>query len=812
VVRNHFEAILHDVQTLFDSGTIGTLTDSELLGRFMNRRDETADSAFTALIERHGPMVLRVCRSILRDSDDAQDAFQATFLVFVRRAATVRNRESVGSWLYGVAVRVSTRARAARARRRRHEDRAGKLAADRSSDDLDSLEISTILHEELRRLPNRYRAAVVACYLEGQTCEAAARQLSLPVGTIKSRLSRARARLLRQFIRRGIGPGEVLGSVVAPASVLPQALVRRSASAMLKPRSGLHWPGQCAAVPPIAQVASTSALPWALGTARTMRVNGFVSIAALLIVGLAATGATLLSLKGQNPTVPAQASPQTREPDTSTSTATKVEMAAVRVVGSNGTGVRNVEVEVFEPESHRQGPRFRTGTDGTVIIPVNPRREALFLASPDAETLGWAYRASSGKPTGKDKSPIPIVLLPRRHRVDGAVVDSAGKPIAGVQIRVGSLQHDINGRTRTLGNAFPQRLGSAVTDRAGRYSVMLPDKTLATLIAFHPRYVGPAIMCRAEEGALAPVTLEDAGAIAGTLIDAATRRPVERATLSANRIEYDKSNRKLIGAGWAITDTTGHFRITSLSTGVYNLCLHDSSRGKRFTAQAVEGVRVSAGAVALADLKLVPGRHIHGTVVDDKTGKPAADTAVACWNSASTGLNLGEPGFTDDQGRFEFFVPPGRACVYLSKYSPHIGGVHVRSLIVPNDRDPDPVVLKAGTEPDWSRRDVTHDVRIQVRAEQGKEHSRDEARILVGRILDETGSPIAGVQVLYNDRKESIVVTSATDRLGLFRMRGLPLDKFTLLVQKEGYASVSATVPVNAREIDVMLPNRTATP
>ena len=96
--------------------------------------------------------------------------------------------------------------------------------------------------------------------------------------------------------------------------------------------------------------------------------------------------------------------------------------------------------------------------------------------------------------------------------------------------------------------------------------------------------------------------------------------------------------------------------------------------------------------------------------------------AVACSNSAlpSSG-NLGEPAFTDGQGHFEFFVPPGRAYVYVSIYSPYIDGVHRRTLIVPNDRDPEPVVLKAGTEPDWSRRIFSHDVpQIQVRAEQAE--------------------------------------------------------------------------------------------
>ena len=109
IVIHKGRGVLKDVQELFGSGTTGGLTDGELLGRFADRSDtdEPVAAAFAALVERHGPMVLRVCRSILRDEHDAQDAMQATFLVLVRRAGDVRRRESVGSWLHGVALRVS---------------------------------------------------------------------------------------------------------------------------------------------------------------------------------------------------------------------------------------------------------------------------------------------------------------------------------------------------------------------------------------------------------------------------------------------------------------------------------------------------------------------------------------------------------------------------------------------------------------------------------------------------------------------------------------------------------------------------------
>ena len=187
--RDRRGGFFQDIRTLFDTGTTDGLTDGELLRQFADRRaeDDTGGPAFAALVGRHGPMVLRVCRSILRDEDDARDAFQATFLVLVRRADAVRRRESAGSWLHGVALRVAAHARAGLARRRRHERCAGELAAkaDRSGAGRVSPELAAVLHEELGRLPERYRAALVLCYLEGHTCESAARRLGWPVGTVQ---------------------------------------------------------------------------------------------------------------------------------------------------------------------------------------------------------------------------------------------------------------------------------------------------------------------------------------------------------------------------------------------------------------------------------------------------------------------------------------------------------------------------------------------------------------------------------------------------------------------------------------------------
>jgi RNA polymerase sigma factor (sigma-70 family) len=171
-------------------------TDRALLERFARGQD---GAAFKALVQRHGPMVLGVCRRILVCEQDAEDAFQATFLILVRRAGDIKDPELLGSWLYGVASRTATKARARGARRREHERQAAPamLTTDDPSADLAWRELRTTLDEELNRLPDKYRLPLILCYLEGLTNEEAARRLGWPPGSMSYRLARGRE-LLRE--------------------------------------------------------------------------------------------------------------------------------------------------------------------------------------------------------------------------------------------------------------------------------------------------------------------------------------------------------------------------------------------------------------------------------------------------------------------------------------------------------------------------------------------------------------------------------------------------------------------------------------
>lgn len=201
------------------------ITDRQLLECFLAHRDETA---FEALLRRHGPMVLGVCQRVLRNPHDAEDAFQATFLVLVRKAAFVAPREMVGNWLYGVAYRTALKARTAQARRRKHERRVSALRHGDSSEDALWQDLRPLLDRELERLPDDYRASIILCDLEGKTKREAAGQLGIPEGTLSSRLARGRAILRTRLARRGVTLS--LGSL---ATVLAQQAASARAPAFL---------------------------------------------------------------------------------------------------------------------------------------------------------------------------------------------------------------------------------------------------------------------------------------------------------------------------------------------------------------------------------------------------------------------------------------------------------------------------------------------------------------------------------------------------------------------------------------------------
>ncbi len=206
MIRAPVSSSPRELQSLLRDGVATGLTDQELLERFARCRDHSGELAFATLVARHGPMVMNVCRRMLHNPADADDAFQATFLVLVRRAGAIRFGTSLGPWLYGVSVRVARRARDQGSRPRvieLNENSAETITEQSSPVDRD---LRLAVDEALARLPANFRAAIVSCYLEGLTHEEAAVRLRCPVGTIRSRLARGRALLRDRLERSGLGP------------------------------------------------------------------------------------------------------------------------------------------------------------------------------------------------------------------------------------------------------------------------------------------------------------------------------------------------------------------------------------------------------------------------------------------------------------------------------------------------------------------------------------------------------------------------------------------------------------------------------
>src|SRR6266851_4333308 len=214
-------SVIQQLHRLVGAGPAGGLADADLLQRFLSQLDQ---AAFEVLIWRHGPMVWNVCQRLLHHQHDAEDAFQATFLAFVRKAGSIRRPNSLGSWLYKVAYRVALRARVKAAQQARHETHDVDMLPARAAQSESGHNLGPVLDDEVNRLPLKYRLPFVLCYLEGKTTDEASQELGCPRGTVATRLAWARERLRRRLTRRGLA---------VSAGVLATSLAQNAASATM---------------------------------------------------------------------------------------------------------------------------------------------------------------------------------------------------------------------------------------------------------------------------------------------------------------------------------------------------------------------------------------------------------------------------------------------------------------------------------------------------------------------------------------------------------------------------------------------------
>jgi RNA polymerase sigma factor (sigma-70 family) len=472
-------AVVRYLRTAGPANPEQDLTDAQLLERFVASRDE---AAFTALVRRHGPMVLGVCRQVLRHPQDAEDAFQVTFLVLARHAATVRKREALAGWLHGVAYRTALQARRTAARRRHHETRAEAMSPKHpSSNDLAWQDVQSALQDEIRRLSPTYRAPFVLCCLEGRSRAEAAAELGLTDGTLSSRVARARKRLQARLARRGISLAVALGAIALTQearAALPRPLLRTTVAAALC---------YAADTRSAAGLLSPSAAALLKGVSRTMLLPN--SRAALLLLAFAAAvaasgGALLFRLPAAEP-------PTTAANATSPAAAVPADDAAKmtvagRVVGADSKPVADAAVAlVARPKrQYRSGDwaadrpqllgRGRTDAAGRFSFPATRTSSARFwevhlLAAAQGHGVAW-------KRVGADVERPEVVLhSPPEQIVRGRLVDLLGQPAARVRVSVSSLGEMIDGTWQGVSlAALPKEAPwptATTTDEQGRFEV-----------------------------------------------------------------------------------------------------------------------------------------------------------------------------------------------------------------------------------------------------------------------------------------------------------------------------------------------------
>jgi RNA polymerase sigma factor (sigma-70 family) len=371
------------VYGLFNPESTRAGTDERLLQQFVSRSDGSAEAAFAALVERYSPIVHRVCLNVLGNSHEAQDAAQAVFLVLARRARSIRKPESLGPWLHGVAFRVARRAKSAAGRRRVAERRKAEMIheLDKAESGPKPIDYSE-LHEEINRLPEKYRYPIILCYMQGKTQTQAARTLGWPLGTVQIRLHRGRERLRSRLTRRGAGlialtNSDLTKSLSLTPGVFGREWTDRTARAAVRFAAGKGTAGLVA--PPVSGLAET-VLAAMLG--ESLKLIGLTAITLFLILG----GICLTGLKAEKsrllvshlePT-PAPAPFMTPELTTKAASSTpldrivdKSDPATQSIVASEETPRTAQPTEVISERSTNPTPTAKESPDRRVALPTS---------------------------------------------------------------------------------------------------------------------------------------------------------------------------------------------------------------------------------------------------------------------------------------------------------------------------------------------------------------------------------------------------------------------------------------------------------
>ena len=510
---------INQLRRLLGNRSGGTLTDARLLEDFVRRHDE---AAFEVLVWRHSTMILNLCQRLLHDTHQAEDAFQATFLVFARKAHSIRQSETVAAWLYKVAYRIAVRVRTRAAKHVVREAALDNLPGRDAGDELLWLDLRPILDEEIDRLPEKYRAPFVLCYLQGHTNEEAARQLGCPKGTILSRLARGRERLRLRLVRRGIALTVTgLATLVihnAALATVPAALVTDTARA-----ASVFAAGNAAAAPVSAAVVALTE-----GVLRTMFLTKLkLATAALLTLALVGTATALWTRE-----VLAQKAPSSNEdrsaiqpaktdvpPSAPATPASEVTGKVVAVAedgksftleippAERGAEAKKIEIKIADKTTVKYsgiGPNEAKPTQGyqaKVLLAEGSKEVAATITfmgmrnirNPDIAGKVSAV-AKDGKMItveeavpgkGRDDKPktVEIKLTDKTHITYSLITTGGAKLVEGMNVEVWLLHdsRDVAGRIHLSGKEAMVKRDDKVPNEGGRVAAVSKDGKTITL-------------------------------------------------------------------------------------------------------------------------------------------------------------------------------------------------------------------------------------------------------------------------------------------------------------------------------------------
>jgi RNA polymerase sigma factor (sigma-70 family) len=605
-----------------------------------------------------GPMVLGVCKSVLHNLHDAEDAFQAAFLVLARKAGSIHRREAVSAWLYRVAYHLAVKAQASAARRKIHEQRAAAMPPADPVLDMSLRELRNVLNEELRRLPEQYRAPVVLCCLEEKSLEEAARLLGWTKGAVKGRLQRGRERLRQRLRRRGLN---------LSAGLIAVALSTSSASAQVSAAltaSTLRAALQVAAgEKPAAGVISANVAALVQGASQTMFLRKLQVVTILVLaIGLSAAGLGALSHRGLSARQADPGSEETAKPVVPAEKMAKDSRTIRgRVLGPDGKAFMGAKLYLVAPGGEKAGTvRATSGEDGRFefsfaasdldkTVADQPAGQVIAVA--EGRGFDWALIGEA------DKDRALTLRLVEDVPIRGRVLDQDGKPVAGARVRVLDVAaYPGEDLTKTLADIRQRgwsasaaktwdgpppgqaRVLTASADGRFRMAGFGRERTVRLIVegpAIH--YTWITAMTRAGEAVVGPKPMAEGapqGKVYGASFDylAAASRPIRgvvRDKDTGEPIAGVTLRTDYLTTHTTRTDRDGSYELLGCpKTSTYTLIARPPDDGRYFMIQAHISDTPGLGPLT-ADIGLSAGIPVRGRVLDRDTGKPVPGARVS---------------------------------------------------------------------------------------------------------------------------------------------------------------------------------------